>query len=292
MSETKNPEEKSQGRKAHLWSLLTYPLAITPILTLPLAALAVAIAPLVTWFSNRKARYPSEQALEATFFQLLLAALFAAVPWCFPEATASDKFFRFLGYLGVAGFHIVSFIVAMIETSYGKNFKHLFSIRRFFKEKRQLTEAEEQILNSELDNVSKQMYFEVMKVCEERTEDVRKLSMQIGDYGVKQKANAIVQSLDKLLDNFRKDPRDLPPSRHFMTYTLDTLTRILGKYVDMQSEAARNSNVRQTLEKVEPVLDTIHTALEKHHAKMLENDLLDLDVDLEVMEKTIEMGGI
>ena len=136
------------------------------------------------------------------------------------------------------------------------------------------------------------MYFEVMRLCEARTEEIRSLTSQITEYSVKQKANAIVSSLDKLLENFRKDPRDLPPSRHFMTYTLETLVRILRKYTSMQEEIPRNPSVKQTLEKVEPILDTIQTALEKHHAKMLENDLLDLDVDLKVMEKTIEMGGL
>lgn len=292
MSETKDPEEKSKARSAHLWSLLTYPLALTPILSAPFAALAAALAPLAVWISNRKSRYPSEQALEAIFFQLVLSALLAAVPWIFPGTGAADTFLRFISYIGVGLFHVISLIVASVQTSYGKSFRHLFSPRKFFKEKRQLTEAEEKILQSQMDNVSKQMYFEVMRVCETRTEEVRALSSKIGDYQVKQKANAIVVSLDKLLDNFRKDPRDLPPSRHFMTYTLDTLVRILGKYVDMQAEAPGNPGVRQTLEKVEPVLATIHTALEKHYAKMLENDILDLDVDLEVMEKTIEMGGL
>jgi len=292
MSETKDPEEKSTARAAHLWSLLTYPLALTPIFSAPLAALASAIAPLLIWISNRKSRYPSEQALEAIFFQLLLAGLFAAVPWIFPETGVTDKFLRFVGYIGVGFFHLVSLVAAGVSTSYGKNFRHLFSPRRLFKEKRELTEEEQKLLRSELDNVSKQMYFEVMRLCEARTEEIRSLTSQITEYSVKQKANAIVSSLDKLLENFRKDPRDLPPSRHFMTYTLETLVRILRKYTSMQEEILRNPSVKQTLEKVEPILDTIQTALEKHHAKMLENDLLDLDVDLKVMEKTIEMGGL
>ncbi|MCX7998737.1 MAG: 5-bromo-4-chloroindolyl phosphate hydrolysis family protein [Leptospiraceae bacterium] len=292
MSETKNKDEQAKARSAHLFSLLTYPLSILPILNLPLAALSTALAPLLVWFTNKKEKYVGEQAGEAIFFQIVLAAFFSIFTWSFGGNEASDKFLKYLGYFGVSLFHLVSLLVASISTSYGKDFKHLFSPRRFFSKKRELTEEEEKYLKNELDNVSKKIYIEVMKLCESRTDEVASLSTKILDYKIKSKANAILEQLHKLLDNFRKDPRDLPPSRHFMMYTLDSLVRILTKYVDLQNEAPKNPEIQNILEKVEPTLDAIQTALEKHYAKMLENDIIDLDVDLEVMQKNIEMGGL
>lgn len=292
MSETKNKDEQSKSRWFHLVSLFTYPLALLPIFNLPIAALTTALAPIIGWFTSKDEKYAREQATEAIFFQIVLAALFSGVAWSFGGTEVSDKFLRFLGYSGVGVFHIISLIVASITTSYGKDFKHLFSPRRLFSKKRELSPEEEKYLQNELDNVSKKIYVEVMKICETRTEQIATLSTKILDYNVKSKANAIVEQLNKLLDNFRKDPRDLPPSRHFMMYTLDSLVRILTKYVDLQNEAAKNPEIQNTLEKVLPTLDAIHSALEKHYLKMLENDIIDLDVDLEVMQKNIEMGGL
>ncbi len=292
MSETKNKDEQSKARGFHLLSLLTYPLALLPIFNLPTAALAAALAPILGWFTSKEEKYSKEQAQEAVFFQIVLAVLFSGVAWSFGGAEVADKFLRFLGYAGIGVFHVISLIVASITTSYGKDFKHLFSPRRLFSKKRELSPEEEQYLQNELDNVSKKIYVEVMKLCETRTEQIATLSTKILDYNTKSKANAIIEQLHKLLDNFRKDPRDLPPSRHFMMYTLDNLVRILTKYVDLQNETHKNPEIQTILEKVPPTLDAIYSALEKHYIKMLENDIIDLDVDLEVMQKNIEMGGL
>ena len=40
------------------------------------------------------------------------------------------------------------------------------------------------------------------------------------------------------------------------------------------------------------MLKSIYEAIEANYQKMLENDLLELDADLDVMEKTIQMGGL
>ncbi|MCB1178898.1 MAG: 5-bromo-4-chloroindolyl phosphate hydrolysis family protein [Leptospiraceae bacterium] len=294
MAETNLPEEKSSARKSHLSSLLTYLVAATPIAALfgPYylagAALIAGVVPLTMWLLNRKKRYVAEQAAEATFFQVGLAAALAAVPWSFPES----KPLRFLGFASIGLFHFASLIYATIQTSYGKDFSHLFSpMRLFFKDKSK-QELEDKILSGEIDKATAQMSLEVVKSSTLKTKEIDALVQKIRDPEMKKLGQSIVASLQKVLQNFIDDPRDIMPARHFMSYTLDTLVRIIKKYNDLYSEREKNPSLQETLNKVEPVLKSIYEAIEANYQKMLENDLLELDADLDVMEKTIQMGGL
>jgi 5-bromo-4-chloroindolyl phosphate hydrolysis protein len=294
MSETQNPEEKSTARSIHFASLLTYLLAVTPIAglfgsyALGGAALLASTIPLVSWIMNRKKKYVAEQSAEATYFQLGLAAFLAIVPWSFPES----KPLRFLGYASIGVFHFASLVTAIIQTSYGKDFKHLFSpMRRFFKDTSK-QELEDKILSQEIDKATAQMSLEVVKSSAEKTREIENLVKKIQEPSVKRLGEDIIQLLHKILQNFMDDPRDIMPSRHFMSYTLDTLFRILKKYNELYLERAKNPSIQSTLDKVEPVLQSMKQAIEANYHKMLENDVLELDADIEVMEKTIQMGGL
>jgi 5-bromo-4-chloroindolyl phosphate hydrolysis protein len=289
MSETTNNEEKSIARNTHLASLLTYFIALAPILTPATAALANLITPIIVWFTNQKSKYVKEQAVEAAFFQVLLSALFFFILWSFPGNDTADKLFRYLSYTGIGLYHLANLLWATISTSYGKDFKHLFSPFRFFKEKHESVLEEKKILSG-LDGLTKSIYTETMKNGTARLLEIASLATKVQDPQVKAKTASIVEALQAIMEDFKKDPKDVMNSRHFLTYTMDTLVTILQKYTDI-SKIAPDKNMNETLQKVLPVLETIHTAIESHHKKLLEDDVRELDAEIEVMQKTIQMGG-
>ena len=286
MAETKNPEDKSAARNIHLSSLLTYLLAVLPVFTGWTGALAAGIVPLISWINNRKNEYVSTQAAEGLFFQGVLAALLFAVTWSFPASIP----LQVLGFGVVGFFHLASLITATISTSYGKDFHHLFSPLRMFKKRRDAAKAEKEIL-ANVDSATKEMYLSVMKNSTEKTLQIANLAAQISDTAVKNKTGAIILSLQKILENFKKDPEDVMNSRHFLSYSLDSLVKILSKYIELTKSESSKKQFEATLEKVLPTLDSIHTAIDGHYNKLLENDVMELDAEIQVMEKTIQMGG-
>ena len=288
-----SPEEIKWARRAHLSSLLTYILSATPLLTIEQSAILTILIPLIILFSKKKSNYVMEQAGEAAFFQGILSLLFLAIPWLLPGSnetnlSAITTGLRGLAYIGVGGFHLISLLWATISTSYGKSYSHFLSpLKSFFQRKR---ESEQMDLSS-VDDLTKKLYPEVKNNLDEKLKILNKLSKLNFETNIRDRLTAVQNSLIKLMESLNKDPKELINSRHFLTYTLDSLITILQKYDELRKLPSKDTNILSSLEKVEPVLITINDAIQKHHRKILDHTVMQLDAEIEVMQKTMEMGG-
>ena len=103
---------------------------------------------------------------------------------------------------------------------------------------------------------------------------------------VKQKLSQITAIVRDIFDDFRKDPKDIKYARQFLSYYLDTTIRIVKKYAELSSQNSRSPEIQATLLKAENMLDSIELAFEKQKTKLLRDDVMDLDVEIETLEKT------
>lgn len=278
-------EEISQARRAHLSTLLSYALPLLPYITWPIAPIINLATPIYYWFKNRgKSYYAREQAKEALYMQALLAITwnlihFGTQPWA--------GFATF----AIGLFHFIFFLTAMIKTSYGKDFNYPFSIFQLFRKKKDFDEAQFELLKSDMDSGLKEMYKEILKSSAAKAKEIEAYSKKITDPKIKSKVQAINAELEKLFENFKNDPRDIKISKQFLSYYMDTTATILRKYLDLKSSGANSPEIQESLNKVESILDSILEAFRKHYAKLLENDVLELDTEIEVMQQTIKAEG-
>lgn len=115
---------------------------------------------------------------------------------------------------------------------------------------------------------------------------------KIGDQKVRATGQAICDLVARILSDIRQDPKDLRPARKFLNYYLDSTVKVVEQYVHLSSRGTRSADVRQTLERVEQSLETIRSAYQKQLDQLLQNDVMDLDAELKVLEKAIEMEGL
>lgn len=115
---------------------------------------------------------------------------------------------------------------------------------------------------------------------------------KIPDAATKAKVKAICESIERILAEIKRDPPDLKAARQFLSYYLDSTVTILDKYVTLSSQAVADPGIRESLGRVERALETINLAFGKQLARLLSNDLLDLDTELSLLEKTMEMEGL
>ncbi len=115
---------------------------------------------------------------------------------------------------------------------------------------------------------------------------------KISDINVRKEADDIGAITDRILQDIRQDPKDLRRARQFLNYYLDATVKILRRYVDISSRGLSGGEIDVTLKKVENSLSTIHKAFEKQLAKLMEDDVMDLDTEVEVLERTIRMEGL
>lgn len=133
---------------------------------------------------------------------------------------------------------------------------------------------------------------EALEEGRKKLNTLERASHAIDSPRVRERALAICETTKKILDDIKQDPADLRPARKFLGYYLDATIKVVERYRDLSSRGVTDPGIQASLAKVESSLSTIQSAFEKQLAQLLENDVMDLDTELEVLEKTIEMEGL
>jgi 5-bromo-4-chloroindolyl phosphate hydrolysis protein len=98
--------------------------------------------------------------------------------------------------------------------------------------------------------------------------------------------------IGKILDKIERDPSRLRMAHQFLNYYLESTINILNKYVELGAQNVEDEDIKKSLAKVESMLQTIRDAFEKQLARLLSDDAMDLDAELETLEQTIKMEGL
>jgi hypothetical protein len=127
---------------------------------------------------------------------------------------------------------------------------------------------------------------------EKRHAEMKTLARRIRKPSVLARIKEIDVAVEKILGVIRKDPSKLRPARQFLDYYLDATIKILAKYVDISSQDLKDATIQASLARVEGMLGTIKDAFDAQLAKLLTDDVMDLDAALETLKQTIEMEGL
>jgi len=151
---------------------------------------------------------------------------------------------------------------------------------------------EPRTMKVKLDGVDAQSLSAALAEAEAKLATFESLIARIESKPIKAKALEIAELERKIIEDIEADPKDLKPARGFLTYYQDAAINILRKYQQIMERGASAADVRASVARVEPVLETIRASFEKQLARLLENDVLDLDTEISVLEKTLKMEGL
>ncbi|HEY9592828.1 MAG TPA: 5-bromo-4-chloroindolyl phosphate hydrolysis family protein [Spirochaetia bacterium] len=127
---------------------------------------------------------------------------------------------------------------------------------------------------------------------QEKLKRLQDLSVRIRDASVRGSFDAVVSAARRIMDDLKKNPKDIRAARQFLSYYLDATIAIVERYVDLSEKGLNAAEIQSTLRKVETMLGMIREAFEKQHARLLEDDVMDLDAEITLLKKTIEMEGL
>lgn len=140
--------------------------------------------------------------------------------------------------------------------------------------------------------VSKEMISTALREGGEKITELKSLSPRISAGTIRSKFDGIVEAAENIIDDLKKNPKDIRAARQFLNYYLDATIKIVTHYADLSEKGLTTSDIQDSLRKVESMLDTIHAAFEKQHARLLQNDVLDLDAEMSLLKQTIQMEGL
>ena len=302
-------EEAKWGRRSHLSLLLAYPLLLILLsksipFAFPIAMLGAMLIPLyILLTKGGKSKFVASHAKEAVFLQGFLASLGAGVSWLWGADKMVDgsmptgsAIMQILSYSGLGLYHIGATITGSIKASYKTLISYPLSFFKTPKLEKERTDFEEQMAElralQNLDKVTASMLKETINLGKDKVAEIDRLSEKIKDPSVKEKVLEIREQVVKIFENFKNDPDDIKISRQFLSYYLDTTIKIIRKYIDLSSQKVISVELKESLKRVDEILVQIIDAFGKHHDKLIQNDIMDLDAEITVMEKTMKMEGM
>lgn len=130
-----------------------------------------------------------------------------------------------------------------------------------------------------------------VKEGSERLRNIRSQTRLIADNQIADKIQDICKTGLDIFDYIQKNPDDLTKAKQFINYYLDATDKIVKKYVELAGRKDKSSEISDAIKNVENVLDSIKETYSKQLHNLLEDDLLDLNTEIKVLEKTIKLEG-
>ena len=124
-----------------------------------------------------------------------------------------------------------------------------------------------------------------------KLKNLRNSTFMIPDNQVASKVQEICKTGSEIFDYLGKNPGDIPKARQFINYYLDATEKIVNRYVELSARKEKTMDIEDSLKRVESMLDTIKETYSKQLHNLLEDDLLDLNTEITVLEKTMKFEG-
>lgn len=131
---------------------------------------------------------------------------------------------------------------------------------------------------------STQELAEIMDEARGRISDIEQQKIRLGKNETTDQLTRIIALAEDVLTILETKPKQLRQARKFMNVYLDGARDVTVGYArmhDKTKDAELHENFRE-------VLTTIESSFHKQREKLLSNDLLDLDIQIEVLKKQME----
>jgi len=129
---------------------------------------------------------------------------------------------------------------------------------------------------------------EALQQAEQKIISIEQAGSRIKQPEMNQRLSRIIALARDILAEIARDPRDLRRARKFLNTYLDGAQRVVTGYAEAHSNhrnQALEANFRRVLVSIEEVFG-------QQLQRLLENDLLDLDVSMEVLEAQLKREGL
>ncbi len=136
---------------------------------------------------------------------------------------------------------------------------------------------------------------EVDPILEEGSRALKEMARiysSVQDKEVRQKINELMRITDKITQDAIADPADIPQIKKFMNYYLPTTIKLLNAYDRMSAQGIEGENLDRSMNNINEMLDQAIVAYKKRLDSLFENQALDIETDIEVMNRMLAREGL
>lgn len=121
---------------------------------------------------------------------------------------------------------------------------------------------------------------------------IRRAIKDIRNPNVNRQLLSIASVCDKLIDNFRNDPRDVTTAKLWIDQYLPKFREQVVRYKDLSIKGAESSEAQDVLVKFEKMLPSVLESYQGILESCLKNDIIDLSVGSSVYKRLVDGGTI
>lgn len=121
---------------------------------------------------------------------------------------------------------------------------------------------------------------------------IDKASKMGNNKDISHNANKLYQTGVHILEYLQKNPNKIGTARRFLNYYLNTSADIMEKYMGFLESKNRSPQLNKIYESTDRALVILNEAFEKQFVKLMENEIFDIESDIAVLEKTLEMEEV
>ncbi|MDO5133757.1 MAG: 5-bromo-4-chloroindolyl phosphate hydrolysis family protein [Eubacteriales bacterium] len=121
---------------------------------------------------------------------------------------------------------------------------------------------------------------------------VREYNRLIADEEMTAKLTQLETTMNRILEQIRKDPSSAPNLRRLMVYYLPTTMKLLEAYVELDRQPMAGENIVSTKQEIREALGTINLAFENLLDSLFQDMAWDISSDISVMKTMMEQDGL
>ena len=133
---------------------------------------------------------------------------------------------------------------------------------------------------------------EIIKEGRDYIETIHRFNDEIPGVEMSDKLYRLESTMDRIVEQVRKQPESASELRKLMSYYLPTTVKLLNAYKELDKQTVNGENITKTKKEIEDALDTINSAFENLLDSMFQNMAWDVSSDISVMQTMFAQDGL
>lgn len=139
-----------------------------------------------------------------------------------------------------------------------------------------------------VEGMSPEDFIAMIATCRAKIHDLHEANADIPNPELTARLDRIADAATKVVDELARDPKDARRAQTFLNTYLDSAATVARKYAALD----RKDGGHALTDRFTELLDTIETTFQRQYERLLHNDRLDLDVEIELLKRQMQLEGV
>lgn len=132
--------------------------------------------------------------------------------------------------------------------------------------------------------------FETLDQAKKSLSDLRRMRMNMRNREFRDRLDRLNEWGERIVKQIREDHRDLKRAREFINVYLDGAIKITANYLKTHEHSGEQAAALEA--RYSELLEGMEREFQAQHARLLRDDILDLDVELELLSQQLKQKGM